>query len=138
MTAPSLYQPDASPTDCVDAAYVDRYLALEAERKALTRKAAAKATLAKPMHKAIAAFVDQQVRTGRPRSCQLEGRYRLSIQQVKNSVSWLAQMTRRHSPRLIDQIKADVGTHDDLSIQVVEPPPAAAAAAKKPPRKKAA
>jgi len=128
MATASLKQPDQAPPKRSRTewdAYLRRREDLDEERKRLGRDAAALGKLIGEMDRELMALVDAEA--GSERSITLK-HFRLSIVQVKKSVSWLTEFTKRLGKELAEELKDNVGTRDSLVIESREKPPAANAA----------
>jgi hypothetical protein len=99
---------------------------LDEERKRLNRQADAIAKQVAEIDLNIMALVDAEC--GTDRSITLK-HFRLSIVQVKRTVSWLSEFTKRLGRDLVEELKASAGTRDQLVIESRERPPATAKAA---------
>lgn len=89
---------------------------LNVERKRLGREADALAKRVGEMDREFAALVDAEAPRGGDRSITLR-HWRLSIVQVARSVSWLSEFTQRLGQELVDQLKSEAGTRDQLVIE---------------------
>jgi len=98
---------------------IAEFLALEEERKALTRKADTLSRKAGPLKEKLMAFVRD--RGGKDRTCLTHG-FTLSLKEIRGAVAWKDEFLKVSSVEEAEKISANAPTYDRLFVEKAATP----------------